>query len=78
MSGITRKSIAKFADLNDLIVKEKKFRKEELFESKEVFLSSASSFVTPIIEIDNIKINNGEVGPTSIELRKLYFKNFTE
>ena len=77
LSGITRKSIAKFADLNDLIVKEKKFRKEELYESKEVFLSSASSFVTPIIEIDNIKINNGEVGKISVELRKLYFKNFT-
>ena len=78
LSGITRKSIAKFADLNDLIVKEKKFRKEELYESKEVFLSSASSFVTPIIEIDNIKINNGEVGEMSVELRKLYFKNFTK
>ena len=78
LSGITRKSIAKFADLNDLIVKEKKFRKEELYESKEVFLSSASSFVTPIIEIDNIKINNGEVGKISVELRKLYFKNFTK
>lgn len=78
LSGITRKSIAKFADLNDLIVKEKKFRKEELYESKEVFLSSASSFVTPIIEIDNIKINNGEVGKMSVELRKLYFKNFTK
>ena len=78
LSGITRKSIAKFADLNDLIVKEKKFRKEELYESKEVFLSSASSFVTPIIEIDNIKINNGGVGKMSVELRKLYFKNFTK
>ena len=78
LSGITRKSIAKFADLNDLIVKEKKFRKEELYESKEVFLTSASSFVTPIIEIDNIKINNGEVGKISVELRKLYFKNFTK
>mgnify|MGYP001487931044 FL=1 len=78
LSGITRKSIAKFADLNDLIVKEKKFRKEELYESKEVFLSSASSFVTPIIEIDSVKINNGEVGQISVGLRKLYFKNFTK
>ena len=57
LSGITRKSIAKFADSNNLIVKEKKFKKAELYVSKEVFLTSASSFVTPIIEIDNIKIN---------------------
>ena len=49
---------------------------DELLESKEVFLTSASSFVTPIIQIDNVKINNGIVGKTSIELRNLYFKNF--
>ena len=78
LSGITRKSIAKFADLNNLIVKENKFKKEELYNSKEVFLTSASSFVTPIIQIDNVKINNGEVGQISVELRKLYFKNFTK
>jgi len=76
LSGITRKSIAQFAQLNNLLVKEKKFKKEELYKSKEVFLTSASSFVTPIIEIDNIKINDGHVGQMSVELRKLYFKNF--
>ena len=77
LSGITRKSIAQFAQLNNLLVIEDKFKKEELYKSKEVFLTSASSFVTPITEIDNIKINNGEVGQLSLELRKLYLKNFT-
>ena len=47
-----------------------------MLKSREVFLTSASSFVTPIVEIDKIKINNGIIGKTSIELRKLYFKNF--
>ena len=78
LSGITRKSIAQFAQLKNLIVKEKKFKKEDLYKSKEVFLTSASSFVTPIVEIDNIKINDGQVGKMSVELRKLYFKNFTK
>ena len=55
---------------------EKKFKKDELLSSKEVFLTSASSFVTPIIQIDNVKINNGIVGKISIELRDLYFKSF--
>ena len=55
---------------------EKKFTKDEMLNSREVFLTSASSFVTPIIEIDNIKIGNGMIGKTSIELRNLYFKNF--
>lgn len=76
LSGITRKTIANFARKNKFKLLEKKFTKEEMLKSNEVFLTSASSFVTPIVEIDNNQINNGEVGKTSIKLRNLYFKNF--
>mgnify|MGYP003338732538 FL=1 len=76
LSGITRKTISQFAKNNNFKMLEKKFTKDEMLNSREVFLTSASSFVTPIIEIDNIKIGNGKVGKTSIELRNLYFKNF--
>ena len=76
LSGITRKTIAKFSKLNDLTVIENKFSKDEMLKAKEVFLTSASSFVTPINEIDNVKINKGIVGDLSVKLKKLYFKNF--
>ena len=76
LSGITRKTIAQFAKKNNFKMLEKKFTKDEMLKSKEVFLTSASSFVTPIIEIDNIKINDGIIGKISLELRNLYFKNF--
>ena len=76
LSGITRKTVAEFAKLNDLKVLEKKFSKEDMFKAKEVFLTSASSFVTPINEIDEIKVNNGIIGQLSVKLKKLYFKNF--
>ena len=76
LSGITRKTVTQFARKNNFRLLEKKFTKDELLDSKEVFLTSASSFVTPIIEIDNIKINNGIIGKNSIELRNLYFQNF--
>ena len=76
LSGITRRTISQFAKNNNFKMLEKKFTKDEMLNSREVFLTSASSFVTPIIEIDNIKIGNGIIGKTSIELRNLYFKNF--
>ena len=76
LSGITRKTISQFAKNNNFKILEKKFTKEEMLKSQEVFLTSASSFVTPIVEIDNIKISDGTIGKTSIELRELYFKNF--
>ena len=76
LSGITRKTVAEFAKLNDLKVIEKKFSKEDMLKAKEVFLTSASSFVTPIKEIDEVKVNNGNIGQLSVKLKKLYFKNF--
>ena len=76
LSGITRKTISQFAKKNNFKMLEKKFTVHEMLMSKEVFLTSASSFVTPIVEIDNIKISDGRIGKISIELRDLYFKNF--
>ncbi len=76
LSGITRNSISLFAKENNIKVVEKKFNRDELFNAKEVFLTSASSFVIPIIEIDNYKVNKSVVGNISLDLRKLYFDNF--
>ena len=69
LSGITRKTVAEFAKLNDLKVIEKKFSKEDMIKAKEVFLTSASSFVTPINEIDEVKVNNGNIGQLSVKLK---------
>ena len=76
LSGITRNSISLFAKKNNIAVIEKKFTQIELYNAKEVFLTSASSFIMPIIQIDDQNINQGLVGNVSLELRKLYFDNF--
>jgi D-alanine transaminase len=76
LSGITRNSISLFAKKNNIKVVEKKFTKIELYNAKEVFLTSASSFIMPIVQIDDQNINQGLVGNISLKLRKLYFDNF--
>ena len=76
LSGITRNSISLFAKKNNITVIEKKFTQIELYNAKEVFLTSASSFIMPIIQIDDQYINQGIVGNISLVLRKLYFDNF--
>ena len=76
LSGITRNSISLFAKKNNIAVIEKKFTQIELYNAKEVFLTSASSFIMPIVQIDDQNINQGLVGNVSLELRKLYFDNF--
>ena len=76
LSGITRNSISLFAKKNNITVVEKKFTQIELYNAKEVFLTSASSFIMPIVQIDDQIINQCLVGNISLELRKLYFDNF--
>ena len=76
LSGITRNSVSLFAKRNKIKVIEKRFTRAELYGANEVFLTSASSFVIPIIQIDNHKINESLVGDISLNLRKLYFDNF--
>ena len=76
LSGITRNSISLFAKKNNITVVEKKFTQIELYNAKEVFLTSASSFIMPIVQIDDQNINQGLVGNISLKLRKLYFDNF--
>ena len=76
LSGITRNSIKIKTKKNNITVVEKKFTQIELYNAKEVFLTSASSFIMPIVQIDDQNINQGIVGNISLELRKLYFDNF--
>ena len=78
LSGITRNAIIKHALNNGISFLERKFSKEELYNAKEIFLTSASSFVTPIIQIDYFKINNGLVGDLANQLRKLYLMSHVD
>ena len=76
LKGITRQSIVKIIKKEKLILFEKKIKKSELFSADEVFLTSSSSFVTPIIKIDNKFINKGKVGKITYNLAKIYIAKF--
>ena len=72
LRGITRDSVKKLIKKYKLRLIEKKIKKKSLYESDEVFLTSSSNFVTPIIKIDNKLINKGRIGNITMELAKLY------
>ena len=74
LAGITRDSILNCAKNKNIKVEEKKISLDDINDCKEAFITSASSFVTPVIQVDNIKINNGKVGEFSNLLRKTYLE----
>ena len=74
LAGITRDSILNCAKNKNIKVEEKKISLDNIKDCKEAFITSASSFVTPVIQVDNIKINTGKVGEFSNLLRKTYLE----
>ena len=72
LPGITRNTVLNCANNNKYSISEKKFKVEDMLLAKEIFITSASSFVTPVIKVNETLINNGVVGTFSYQLRKSY------
>ena len=72
LKGITRETVKKLIKKNKLNLKETSFTKKELYNADEVFITSASSFVTPIIKVDSKLVNKGKIGKITMQLATLY------
>ena len=44
----------------------------EAYAAKEAFISSATAFVLPVVEIDGRSIADGRPGPLSLNIREVY------
>ena len=74
LRGITRAALIERLKEQGIPFSEKPFSVEEAKGAKEAFLTAASAFVLPIVQIDNITIGNGRPGPLSLSLRRLYME----
>lgn len=72
LNGITRLTILKLAEREGLKFVERPFSVEEALNAKEAFVSSATSFVTPVTQIDEQVVGNGKAGSLSLKLRESY------
>ncbi len=74
LAGITRAAVMKFAAESGYEVVEEPFTIEEAKQAQEAFLTSASSFVTPVVSIDGCELGDGKPGPIVQELRRIYIE----
>jgi len=74
LHGITRASVLRYAAEAQMVVEERNFTVEEAQAADEAFITSASAFVTPVIEIDDAKLGNGAPGPVAGRLREIYIE----
>ncbi len=78
LPGIRRKVLLKLARDHQIRVVERPFTVQEAKEADEAFLSSASTFVVPIVDIDGQQIGDGKPGPVARRMRELYLKSAIE
>ena len=72
LHGITRAAVLRFAREAQMEVEERDFTIDEAQGADEAFITSASTFVMPVIEIDGAKIGAGDVGTRARRLREIY------
>lgn len=72
LPGIRRKVLMSLTKEHGITVEERLFTLEEALNADEAFMSSATVFVLPIIEIDGKMIGDGKVGALTQKLRALY------
>ena len=74
LPGITRATVSQLVQSElGLEVIEAHIDRSQIYIADECFLTGTAAHVTPVIEVDNRKIADGNPGPISAQIQKLYF-----
>lgn len=74
LAGCTRRALFRLASEHGVEIVERKFTASEAYAADEAFLTSASQFVMPVVEIDGHRIGGGQPGPVVRRLRALFLE----
>ena len=74
LHGITRAAVLRFAKEAQMDVEERNFTIEEAKSADEAFITSASTFVMPVVQIDEAQLGDGTPGRVAPRLREIYLE----
>lgn len=74
LHGITRAAVLRHAAEAGFKVEERPFSVAEAQSASEAFVTAATSFVTPVVEIDGKPVGAGVPGPVATRLREIYIE----
>ena len=72
LNGVTRLGVIRVIERAGLRFVERPFSVGEAKEAREAFLTSTTSYVTPVVRIDDSVVGDGKPGPLAQELGKFY------
>jgi D-alanine transaminase len=74
LAGCTRRALFRLSQEHGVKIEERLFTPDEAYAADEAFLTSASQFVMPIVEIDGKRVGGGQPGPITRKLRELFLE----
>ena len=74
LPGVTRRAVIALCRSHGLELIERKFSLGDALGADEAFISGASSYVLPAVEIDGRAVGDGRPGPVSRRLREIYIE----
>lgn len=74
LAGITRASVLELAARHGIRIEERAFTPDEALAAREAFITSATSFVVPVVRIDGQSIGDGKPGALALDLRRHYIE----
>lgn len=78
LRGVTRSTLLEVIRETGLPISEKPFTIAEAQSAKEAFITGAGSLVTPIVQVDGVKLGDGKPGPVAMRLRHAYIARARE
>ena len=74
LNGITRLAILSLCESSNLVLEERPFSVKEAQQADEAFITSASTFVYPVVMIDGVQVGDGTPGKIAQQLRDRYIE----
>ena len=72
LPGVTRRAVVSLCNSQGLRLVETRFTLQEALTADEAFISGASSYILPVVKIDDQEINAGNPGELTLRLREIY------
>jgi len=72
LHGCTRKALLALVAQNDVALDERLFTLEEAYQADEAFITGASTYVCPVVRIDEAVLGDGTPGPVTRQLQGIY------
>jgi D-alanine transaminase len=72
LGGITRDTVLRLAKAAGYHIQERAFTLDEALAAKEMFLTGTTTFVLPVVQVDDKIVANGSPGTVALDLRRRY------